>query len=216
VTNSQNGWPIEPAQRSPMTLFGVPFGDVRDGDVRTVLSYVATRFHQEVEHLVAGQCGAYNPRHIAGASFWSNHASATAIDINWGKHVQGVRGTFTAAQHTGVVNIVNACDGVVRWGGTYTGTVDEMHFEINVPPGSTRLAALAREIRTPSPQEDPDMDIADLKAGLVQLLQEVSDASLPAGSPLLNNADGTTRTTTQNGRNGLVYARRLLDNISPE
>jgi hypothetical protein len=34
----------------------------------------------------------------------------------------------------------------VRWGGNYSGTKDEMHFEINVGPGSDRVARLAHKI----------------------------------------------------------------------
>ncbi len=39
------------------------------------------------------------------------------------------------------------CGKVVRWGQDYTGTVDGMHFEINVPPSDASLARLAARIR---------------------------------------------------------------------
>jgi hypothetical protein len=142
MTNSQNGWPIEPAARTPLTVAGVLFGDVRSGDVFTVLQYVATRYHNEVEHLIGGTCGAYNPRKIPGSNTWSNHASATAIDCNWQRHPLGARGTYTTAQRAKIVDIVNSLDGAVRWGGVYTTTVDEMHFEINADAKRVRIAAL--------------------------------------------------------------------------
>jgi hypothetical protein len=141
---SQNGWPIRPTMRRALTVAGVHFGDVRDGDVFTVLQYVATRFHYEVEHLIAGTCGAYNPRKIPGSNTWSNHASATAIDCNWQRHPLGVRGTYTWAQRTDIDKIMGACGGVVRWGGVYTTTVDEMHFEINT--GAAGVKSLAAKI----------------------------------------------------------------------
>lgn len=144
MTSSQNGWPINPIARTTLYVAGVEFGGVRSGDVFTVLSYVATRFHNEVEHLVPGQCGAYNPRKIAGSNTWSNHASATAIDCNWRKHPLGMRATFTAAQRSAILDIEGDCAGVVRWGGHFTHT-DEMHFEINKGPAS--VAVLADRIR---------------------------------------------------------------------
>lgn len=155
MSASQNGWPIKPASQTDLIVGGVNFGGVRSGSVFTVLAYVATRFHHEVEPLRAGQCGAYNPRKIPGSDVWSNHASATAIDCNWQLHPLGARGTYSYRAHQTIERIVADCDGVVRWGGTYSTTVDEMHFEIN--KGATAVAALAKKINE---QQGDDMDQA--------------------------------------------------------
>jgi len=118
---------------------------VRKGDVATVLFWVAEQFHKNVEPLVSGKCGGYCYRPIRGASALSNHASGTAIDLNWGKHVLGAKGTFSAKQVKEIRKILAFCEGVVRWGGDYHSRKDEMHFEIN---GSlAQVEKVAKKIR---------------------------------------------------------------------
>ncbi|HEY5151010.1 MAG TPA: M15 family metallopeptidase, partial [Mycobacterium sp.] len=122
---------------------------LKSGDVATVLTYVAQRFNAEVEPLDRSQCWGYDYRaNVNNPSVWSNHASGTAIDLNAVKHPNGARATFTAAQTAAVRQILSFCGKVVYWGQDYTGTVDGMHFEINVPPGDPRLAGLAARTRT--------------------------------------------------------------------
>ena len=108
--------------------------------------------------LIKGQCGGYSYRaNVNNPSVWSNHASATAMDLNWSKHPNGVHGTFTAPQIAAVRQILAFCDGVVYWGEDYRGTVDGMHFEINVPPGSAKLTQLVNKITGvyPRPRRKP-------------------------------------------------------------
>ncbi len=85
------------------------------------------------------------PRHLR-QHVLSNHSSGTAIDLNAPRHPLGTSGTFSATQRSHIRSILNSCNGVVRWGGDYSGRKDEMHFEINVRPGDARLAALAQRI----------------------------------------------------------------------
>lgn len=149
---SYNGWPVGTPGSVigvqnfliPGTAFVLP---IRSGDVATVLLYVASRFNREVEPLEAGQLFGYDyRRNVNNPSVWSNHASGTAIDLNADLHPNSVKNTFTAAQVAAIHRIVTDCDGVIFWGGDYTGTVDAMHFEINVPPGDPSLPALAAKI----------------------------------------------------------------------
>jgi len=142
---SQNGWTINPPL-ADLTVHGVTFGGAHTGDAHVVLEYVATRYDAEVERLIAGTCGCYNPRKIPGSDVWSNHASATAIDCNWQRHPLGARGTYTAAQVRAIRRILADCNGVIRWGGDYNSTVDEMHFEIN--KNAAAVKALADKIRS--------------------------------------------------------------------
>ena len=124
---------------------------VRSGDVATVLIYIAQRFNAEVETLLRGQCGGYDYRpNVNNPSVWSNHASGTAIDLNSAVHPNGSPNTFTAAETAAVRDILAYCGSVVYWGQDYRGTVDGMHFEINVPPGDFRLTALAQRISSGS------------------------------------------------------------------
>jgi hypothetical protein len=151
---SYNGWPVgSPGSVLGVQNYTVPGTTVvlpiRAGDVATVLMYVATRFNNEVEALVRGQCWGYDYRaNVNNPSVWSNHASATAIDLNSLKHPNGVAGTFTAAKKAAVRQILAFCGDVVYWGEDYSGTIDGMHFEIDVPPGSASLAALVQRIQT--------------------------------------------------------------------
>ena len=158
VVTSYNGWPIgtpgsvigvEPylISRTPIVI------PLKSGDVATVLTYVAARFHVEVEPLQGDQVFGYDyRRNVNNPSVWSNHASGTAIDLNADLHPNTVKGSFTAPQVAAIRRILTSCAGVVYWGGDYTTTVDAMHFEINVPPGDARLPALVARIFGPGAQ----------------------------------------------------------------
>lgn len=192
MSSSQNGWTVDAAgsQQDRTAVAGVTFPNgVRRGDVATVLFYVARRFHAEVEPLKAGTCWGWFNRPIRGATSISNHASGTAIDLNADKHPLGKVGTFSAAKVRAIRRILADCDGVVRWGGDYSGRKDEMHFEINV--SSSRVAELAKKIN----QQEDDMAItpAEMKA----IASEVWNADLgrtnrvSTGVLLQNAAAGT-------------------------
>ena len=150
---SYNGWPVgTPASAIGVQNFVVPGTSVtlpiKAGDVATVLLYVAQRFNGVVETLEGWQCWGYDYRaNVNNPSVWSNHASGTAIDLNAVKHPNGATASFTAVQTAAVRRILSFCGNVVYWGQDYTGTVDGMHFEIDVPPGDPALARLATRIR---------------------------------------------------------------------
>lgn len=149
MATSQNGWPASPNRReigvAVFTVADVDFpGGVKAGDVDTVLRYVVTRFHLEVEPLKTGWCWGWAYRDVRGAGSLSNHASGTAVDVNAPAHPLGTQ-TFSQSQCAAIRKIVAACEGVVRWGGDYAGRKDEMHFEI--VGGMAAVAALARAIR---------------------------------------------------------------------
>ncbi|MFW6598203.1 peptidoglycan-binding protein [Propionibacteriaceae bacterium Y2011] len=161
AASSQNGWPgITSSGSSALnrgfSAHGVTFpGGVRTGQVGTVLGYVARRFHERVEPLRSGWCWGWAYRPIRGGTTLSNHSSATAIDCNAPEHPLGVSGTFSSAQRREIAAILNACEGTVRWGGNYSGRKDEMHFEINVRPGSGTLARVAAKLGGNPPPNDP-------------------------------------------------------------
>jgi len=151
---SYNGWPVgTPASAIGVQNFVLPGTSVtlpiKAGDVATVLLYVARRFNSEVETLEGWQCWGYDYRaNVNNPGVWSNHASGTAIDLNAVKHPNGATATFTAVQTAAVRRILAFCGKVVYWGQDYTGTVDGMHFEIDVPPGDPALAKLVARIRS--------------------------------------------------------------------
>jgi uncharacterized protein YukE len=133
---SQNGWPVNP-QRSAHTIPGTNIRvTVADGDAGEVLMHVLGQVNSRVEGVeLNGPAGehddwGYADRNVRGSHAISNHASATAVDINATRHVLGAQGTFTPSQTTEIHSILGEVDNVVRWGGDYTGRRDEMHFEI--------------------------------------------------------------------------------------
>lgn len=159
AATSQNGWQAGTSSEIPLSSLAVgaatfPAG-VRSGNVYTVLRHVAQQFDATVERLYSPGCWGHNYREISGSTSLSNHASGTAIDCNAPDHPLGAAGTFSAAQVAAIRTILARCNGVVRWGGDYSSRKDEMHFEINVPPGDSRLPTLAASLGggggTPTP-----------------------------------------------------------------
>lgn len=164
---SYNGWP---ASRNPQDFGGlekvVVAGEgfvpgVRKGDVATVLRYLAEQMHRRVEPIIAAGWHdmddwgySYRPN-VNNPRVLSCHSSGTAIDYNATRHPNGKRGTFSKAQVAGIRAILNEVERSVRWGGDFTGTPDEMHFEI-VANAST-LARVAARLRgfDPSPAPFP-------------------------------------------------------------
>lgn len=159
MPNSLNGWPVVYSSDDlQKTLAGqrMPNG-VRRGDVEVVLGYVAEQFHRRVEPLVTGWCWGWNNRAVTGGTAPSNHASATAIDLNAPNHPYGKANTFTPVQRDTIHDILaEVGGGVVRWGGDYTGNRDDMHFEINAGVGAVAAAAARiRAIQPPPPSPEP-------------------------------------------------------------
>lgn len=146
MATSQNGYSAN--DRSVIGSYALPGGmiSMRKGDVSVVLLWVAQQFNAKVERLIWPGNWGYAERTIRGSSTTlSNHASGTAIDLNAPRHPLGRVGTFNAVQRAAIHSILAYCEGVVRWGGDYTGRKDEMHFEINA--GSASVARIANKIR---------------------------------------------------------------------
>jgi hypothetical protein len=96
-------------------------------------------------------------------SGYSNHASATARDINATRHPQGVAISKTFSKthisriHSRLGHYTdNAGKRVLRWGGDYVNALtDGMHIEINA--NATSVAQAAKKI-----QEEADMQLHDI------------------------------------------------------
>lgn len=149
---SYNGWL---ASKDPQRFGGLailqvgtetfPPG-VRAGDVHTVLSYVATQLNARVEPVAfpgghpADDWG-YNYRQNRNANNLSCHASGTAFDYNATRHPNGKKGTWTKEQVVEIRKILAEVNNVVKWGGDFSGTKDEMHFEIHGTNLQVQIAA---------------------------------------------------------------------------
>lgn len=191
---SQNGWTASPDRADigvrPFTVAGIEFpGGVRGGGVALVLTYLVSAFHTRVEPLVAGWCWGYAYRAISGSNTVSNHGSGTAVDINAPRHPLGVKNTFTPAKVKAIRAILRELEGVVRWGGDYTGRVDEMHFEINADEKT--VAAVARTLTLDSGEEDGMTPNDLLMAGLWYTYPTAAQAKA-AGLPVVNGKQELT------------------------
>lgn len=146
---SQNGYVAKDASLiGKYTVPGTSVAvNIRKGDVSVVLLDLMSWFDKHVQKLRQADTGGYNPRSIIGSSTISNHASGTAVDLDWNSHPLGKVNTFTSAQEAAIHARLKYYDGVVRWGGDYTGRKDEMHFEINKAP--SYVAALVKKIKNP-------------------------------------------------------------------
>lgn len=148
---SQNGWPVEPPRRS-RTIPGTGVAvTVADGPAGDVLMHVLAQIDARVEDIdlrsTRGEFDdwGYANRNVRGSASISNHASATAVDVNATRHPLGAENTFNQHQVDEIHRILGEVGGVVRWGGDYAGRVDEMHFEI--VGNFDQVAQVARLIR---------------------------------------------------------------------
>lgn len=73
----------------------------------------------------------YAYRFTRGYSTWSNHASATAMDLNATEHPLAKRGTFGDEEESLIQKRLDFYHNCIRWGGDYVSRADEMHFEID-------------------------------------------------------------------------------------
>ncbi|HSU36738.1 MAG TPA: hypothetical protein VLJ88_13855 [Propionibacteriaceae bacterium] len=184
MITSQNGWPAyattDHFTRSSVCGFG--YWSAND-DVAVVFGEFIHRFDTEVEELTQPKLDdwSYANRLVRGStSVVSNHGSATAIDLNALKHPRGVHNTFSSAKAAKVRKIKNAITDnsgrpVLRLGMDYTGTVDDMHVEINA--SAARVKEAADKIRAQA-QEDDMPTVADIVAGLRPVIRAEARAQL--------------------------------------
>lgn len=189
---SQNGWPVVTRAACDQGPFaGVTFPNgILAGDVATIARWQLERYEATVEQLVPGLCWGFFDKKIEGSTTISNHASGTAWDINAERHPMGVAtaNTFHPRTIAACRAIVKASDGVLRWGGDYTGRPDAMHWEIVGTPA--QAATLAHKLRETTM---PDMTQAEfntmLAAGLKAAAKVDPLATLLARSNATTNND---------------------------
>lgn len=151
---SHNGWEMEkvaddrgnihtrPVPGTPLT--GV---QMRMGEVETILVYVISRFHREVDELRDGDVVGWCPPTTVRARLpESNQASGTAIQLRPGHYPAGQRGGFFPLQTAAIREILADLHGVVRWGGD-DAAVDEALFYLDVGPSDNQLPLTANRIR---------------------------------------------------------------------
>ena len=142
---SLNGWTvIEPGTGGLLVTRAVPGAKVKltlRKEAAPVLLWVASRVHAQVRSLTennkGGQDdGGYCYRQARSANGYSNHASGTAIDLNWRTWpMLGRRRSMTDKEQAAARAIARDAAPVVAWGGNWVNSIDEMHWEVR--PGTT-------------------------------------------------------------------------------
>ena len=136
---SQNGYPVLNREDAVVYNVGEAVLPLAPGNPGKALNLFAKRFNNFVEPLRKDETWGFARRKVGGSDEWSNHASATAVDFNSLDHVQGRTGTFDDKQVAKIRKIQDDFDGIIKWGGDYRNTKDEMHFEINEDEAAVTL-----------------------------------------------------------------------------
>lgn len=156
VAYSQNGWSAI-ASSSSTNLVNFPWvlGKVRKGDVLTIFTHLAEWYNKEIEPIRKDWSWGYNYRVVRAGVSLSNHAAGMAVDFNAPRHPLGTSpyANFSEAQVSKIVAKMKSWGGVVRWGGTYSGRKDPMHFE--VIGSAKQVAALAKALNGGSKPSKP-------------------------------------------------------------
>lgn len=154
MPKSQNGWTASPDLKTRVIkpVSGLSLRIADNDNLEVIFTYVAQQFDAKIEKIVGGELDDWGFAYRANRNdpnSLSNHSSGTAIDLNATQHPNGVATarTFSAAEIAKIHDFLDDLDEVVRWGGDYKGTPDSMHFEINVPPSSPKVAALAQKLK---------------------------------------------------------------------
>jgi hypothetical protein len=145
---SQNGWPVYDTTEHFVrgSANGFSFW-AADDDVALIFDELIRRYVQYVEHLDLKSCWSWAERAIRGESTgYSNHASATALDLNAQEYPRNLRNMLLSKVAAVRKYIVDFFRGIIRWGGDYLhAPVDQMHFEINA--NAAKVKAFADNLR---------------------------------------------------------------------
>lgn len=145
MATSLNGFPVIAPGRSGLRTGVVPNCPARKITTASfalpLFLALAADYHRWVRPLDKGTWdeGGYNYRPARGASAWSNHASGTAVDLNWSK--EGAQNSamgkafFAIDANEEAVRRILRMYPIIDWGGDWR-ALDFMHFEL--APGTTR------------------------------------------------------------------------------
>lgn len=161
MAQSQNGWPALSNDSNKLHSWVIPARNgrfklrLRNGSAGFLLAYFALWFSEKIEDATAQGLlddWGYAYRPVRGSETnLSNHASGTAMDINATWHPLGRVRTGIFRRRSAVEAVqrrLHWMGNVLRWGGSYNGRKDEMHFEVNVNISQAERAA-RRLMKTP-------------------------------------------------------------------
>lgn len=154
MPSSLNGWPVLPPGSPELATRRIPGTDRRitmRGTVLPLFLALAHDYDDWVRSIDSGARvdeGGYAYRAARNADDFSNHASGTALDLNWSE--EGAlnsawgRRFFAEPEHAAAVAHILKVYRVVFWGGAWNKLKDYMHWEVE--PG-TKLADVRAVIR---------------------------------------------------------------------
>jgi len=123
MATSINGWSVQGTSSSRLktgTVKGTRIRLTTREELLPLFLAIALDWHRGVAPLRYGECGGYNYRQANAASTWSDHASGTAIDLNWAHEgapgLWGGMSTMSKAQIEACARIKRRYE-VVIWGG---------------------------------------------------------------------------------------------------
>lgn len=208
--HSQNGWPVvDRSATVDLVVHGVNFPNgVLRGDVATVLGWVAEQWHTRVMPLHVGWCWGWLVKVIEGSTTISNHASATAIDLDAPELPMGTPASrnMSAAQIEECHAIERESGGVVRWGGDFS-RPDPMHWEINGTP--EQVAAFAATLRQPPRIIARPDTTEEIMAALPTLKSGASNGWVRRAQALCNLVSHTGDDITVDGDYGAVTTAKV-------
>ena len=145
MDTSLNGWKVVHPGEPGLVRVTVPGTSIRmtvNEAAAPLLAHVADRVNREVRSLAdnnasGGQDDAgWAFRKARHADGFSNHASGSAIDLNWRLWPQkGATRSMTAKETAAAQKIAADLAEVIVWGGNWNKQRDEMHWEVR--PGVT-------------------------------------------------------------------------------
>ena len=152
---SLNGWQVPPFKLKTFDIPGTKRRVTLDADAGRILVAVAADNHRTVRPIDVGPWdeGGYNPRQARNAKAWSNHASGSAVDLNWSEEgalnsAWGKRFFAKVKVRLAIAAIERRYGSVVQWGGDAwsSRTRDYMHWEIKPGASRAKVTALAKQL----------------------------------------------------------------------
>jgi len=150
---SLNGWQVPPPKLKTFQVPGTNRRLTLDSDAGPLLVALAADYHKTVRPIDVGPWdeGGFNDRDARlAAGRKSNHASGTAVDLNWSK--EGAQGsqagkTFFSrvAVQAKVLLLKKRYGPVVQWGGDWRAK-DYMHWEIKPGASRAKVKALIKKL----------------------------------------------------------------------
>lgn len=138
MSTSQNGWQALQSNSSLLHKWVIPGANryfvLRQGAAGFLLCHLILWYHETIHRLdekgSVWDEWAYAFRDVRGADDLSNHASGTAVDLNATRYPLGTTNmlSWRKVKIRARMAFYGFC---IRWGGSYEGRKDEMHFEIN-------------------------------------------------------------------------------------